>query len=1399
MPLHNRKYKQLSAPSCTDRMQRKEKLEKLPPGKMERKDVIASNPKKSETKVPKRSNRITGSVARLLNDMPTDTDYILSSGSHLRSVCPKCNSPRTFEAERCHSCKSKLVTWYRNVYTTKWTNPRKPPRKKSRCYVECKYFKQGKRCFKTPCSFPHGQDELEVWELYRLCGKHKRRIKISSTASAKLEKPSSRDTNTVSSFMEQEEQRCRFEDGYCYSQKNRTVAHGQSFYQYSSGGSDDFEQKLPLNFDIDTVLAHLLSVSFVNKDTSEEKTSSRTRYCHIAEWSVDKIELVPCKELMGMDLDGLCERYSIPDDLPDPAECSEFSRGTYCNTWHKILFIEEKHIQTQIGRYDLQDRMMNVVNTSAGDESTANAASTGDLFGEIHSWDYPVMDEVASHIINLSVTSVILRPKMRKSFRTDRVYECIIKSKTSKLVVIKLNKELCKDFGLAKDQIVQIDLKLRYNRLALCEMHEAIDMCKRKTSILLPNIRDVCYKYENLICDFYPDRKPHTKQQKMIGTLFDPSPSPPILTIGPSGSEIMMRAFGMISRIARSNKVLICTHSNSAADTWMAKILTKRELNIRPLRVYKGFQDALKIPENLRRYCNIEEKTNVARELTLCDIRDNNVFITTLATARVLWKFYQDGKLRFKHILIDEAAQALEPECLTPLVMADENTKVVLNGDQKQMGSLTYSKWMWAGGLGPKRSLLERLLAYYKLCNRSVNDRRPFSDQDTTFVGIPDKNSHSTTTRPRFSSCSRLCEICFTKGYQSSRHSVSVLPFHTAQGEVYDDDNCFGSESVVPCKFTLDERVQDEDTKIVTNKCFEDDKKARVGVKQTDGENSFSGKTVIESERDFNEHVRMVNKDVEKKGGETILDSESNIESGRKEKKNVKKNGRKDFLERTILDSEYKIKEEVHEIFKRFSWLRGAYGITGPNKTIPRTHIYLTVKRGKKKSEVLKEIKKQFKCDPRKYFELFREPEKKPTFKYLSNPTSGGSILAVNRSSEPNPLGTANNVEDEESDTGKASGTLTMFCSQNDKHYALTCFHVGCATDEFLFAQAFNDTEQFLDIQGCMEGYENFARGQEYHYRERGTDNADENENIVAGLPANYTPLGQFCKCCFHSESDIMSIQVHKDVQVDCGVEDIGNPDWDRISKELHQRVNCKRGNRVMVQKVGFSPNDNHKGYIVDCSYTYKYADEILFKNAIVIKGMIGTFLKDGDSGALISFLDNDQVKQAFAYGVCEVDTPHPKEPLTSDEDRTEDPSEDRTEDPSEDRTEDPSEDRTEDPSEDRTEDPSEDRTEDPSEDRTEDPSEDRTEDPSEDRTEDPSEDRSEDPSEDRSEPGSSDQYSSSSDDVDDSEEEFVIFRDESPKAEISLPSFIAFNLKKGLQNLDLFDNGCFSECGNTR
>ncbi len=102
----------------------------------------SKNSSSSATALPKKVS---------LDDMPTDFDHIFSSGSHLRLICPTCNTPRAFSSVRnCHSCKSELVVWYRDVTTTSWTKPRMPPNRDiTGPYLECKHFLQGQRCVKN--------------------------------------------------------------------------------------------------------------------------------------------------------------------------------------------------------------------------------------------------------------------------------------------------------------------------------------------------------------------------------------------------------------------------------------------------------------------------------------------------------------------------------------------------------------------------------------------------------------------------------------------------------------------------------------------------------------------------------------------------------------------------------------------------------------------------------------------------------------------------------------------------------------------------------------------------------------------------------------------------------------------------------------------------------------------------------------------------------------------------------------------------------------------------------------------------------------------------------------------------------------------------------------------------
>ncbi len=251
--------------------------------------------------------------------------------------------------------------------------------------------------------------------------------------------------------------------------------------------------------------------------------------------------------------------------------------------------------------------------------------------------------------------------------------------------------------------------------------------------------------------------------------------------------------------------------------------------------------------------------------------------------------------------------------------------------------------------------------------------------------------------------------------------------------------------------------------------------------------------------------------------------------------------------------------------------------------------------------DVLRELKEKFSCeDPNKYFELLEEPERKPTFKHVgiifgqpqNGAVVGGRVLAYNPSA--------------------AAGTLTMFCCKDGQHYALTCFHVGCGT-------ALNEDHNIREISQRFPRYRDHAERQSYYF-----NNIDR-------------PLGDFDDGHFDREWDILCVRIPDDVEIDCRIADVPNPNWDRVWVELYERV-VERRDQVQVEKICLS-SPFVRGQIVETEFSYRERNgRILFNDTTVVKGDSGSFLEDGDSGSLVYFLDEEERKKAFAYGVMEAD-----------------------------------------------------------------------------------------------------------------------------------------------------------------
>ena len=166
------------------------------------------------------------------------------------------------------------------------------------------------------------------------------------------------------------------------------------------------------------------------------------------------------------------------------------------------------------------------------------------------------------------------------------------------------------------------------------------------------------------------------------------------MVFGPFGTGKTFTLNQAIRRISvnQNNRVLLCTHSNSAADLHVKLLDTylKKEHGIaacKPLRIYTPLRKLSTVSDTVKGYCPISDRgkpTEAFRLPTREEVIRHRVIISTLAMSRALFDMHLH-RAYFSHILIDEAAQALETETLTPLTLAGNNTKVIFTGDHMQV------------------------------------------------------------------------------------------------------------------------------------------------------------------------------------------------------------------------------------------------------------------------------------------------------------------------------------------------------------------------------------------------------------------------------------------------------------------------------------------------------------------------------------------------------------------------------------------------------------------------------------------------------------------------------------------------------------------------------------------
>ncbi|XP_046849824.1 uncharacterized protein LOC124443376 isoform X2 [Xenia sp. Carnegie-2017] len=294
-------------------------------------------------------------------------------------------------------------------------------------------------------------------------------------------------------------------------------------------------------------------------------------------------------------------------------------------------------------------------------------------------------------------------------------------------------------------------------------------------------------------------------------------------------------------------------------------------------------------------------------------------------------------------------------------------------------------------------------------------------------------------------------------------------------------------------------------------------------------------------------------------------------------------------FEKMFLDDEYDIKEDVHIKLKSLPGMRGVYGKVGPNKKLPYFHLFITVDYESVDEAVLKDkIDEMFGPNASRYFEFRPKPSTTPKLQLLSK-------IAVERNSRR-----------------VSRGTLTMFCYQNGKHYALTCCHVcynGDGDDKIyeMLNQNKNDPNEFKLHLSTNQ----------YNY-------TSPSEPKIS--------LGHFSDYKLETNMDILSIEVNEDFNENCRRNRIHRPSWNDVWRELNRRVHVEN-ETVEVKKY-----EKYKiGKICDVSYSCNEPEKkVVYQDAVLVKSE-EHFLKSGESGVLVYFRDEHGRRIPFGYGIARV------------------------------------------------------------------------------------------------------------------------------------------------------------------
>ena len=285
------------------------------------------------------------------------------------------------------------------------------------------------------------------------------------------------------------------------------------------------------------------------------------------------------------------------------------------------------------------------------------------------------------------------------------LYEVVVESLRKNRVLLRASSELQK--VLKSKRPLPASVCFRFID-TYQHMHWAVENVS--LDIVFPTVaQEVNEQWSNHSCNKLLNKS----QTYALKQMLSPLPGPPLLILGPFGTGKTRTIAEAIKELISTQlysqadcRILLCTHSNSAADHYIKNHLHPflRESKIavsrfKPIRICWENRFVSTVSDVVLQYCLLDLNTGKFAIPTKEAMINHQIVVTTLVTAASLATLDLPRGF-FTHIFIDEAAQAMEAETIIPLCLAGHNSQIVLAGDHLQVCNIIDRlRGLFRGGL----------------------------------------------------------------------------------------------------------------------------------------------------------------------------------------------------------------------------------------------------------------------------------------------------------------------------------------------------------------------------------------------------------------------------------------------------------------------------------------------------------------------------------------------------------------------------------------------------------------------------------------------------------------------------------------------------------------------------